>query len=229
MSRRGAFFLLGAAVAIILVTAMAQIASDPQASTHVYWYISRVTGFTAYLVLFVNMVFGLMLSTKQFDDLVVRWRSYDLHQFTALLAMAFMAVHVFALLGDTYTRFSLAQLLVPLASSYRPVWIALGVISLYALIAVTFTFYVRSRIGQRAWRAIHYVSFLAFALVFVHGVFSGTDTSQLWARVIYWSTGLVVSLLTVARFVDPAGAPATATNPRPQLDRAAKPRSTTVR
>ncbi len=209
MARNWATTVVWTAFLFFGVAAVARLTFDPTAQTHVFWYITRATGFTAYLVLFANMVLGLMVKTKQYDDLVPRWSSFDLHQFTALLALAFLGLHVFSLLFDSFLPFTLTQLFVPGASTYRPFWIALGVISLYALVVVTVTFCFRARIGQRAWRSIHYASFVAFYLVLAHGVFSGSDSTELWAKLTYWATGVIVAMLTASRFVD-VGGPATA-------------------
>ena len=38
------------------------------------------------------------------------------------------------------------------------------------------SFYVRRQIGQRAWRTLHYVTFLAFLGATAHGVMAGTDS-----------------------------------------------------
>src|SRR5512146_510970 len=100
MARSWVMSMLWAMLFLFGIGALARLAVDPQAQAHVFWYITRATGFTAYLVLFANMVLGLMIKTKQYDDLVPRWSSFDLHQFTALLALGFLALHVFSLLFD---------------------------------------------------------------------------------------------------------------------------------
>ena len=205
MLRRWVMAGLGAALVLFGVSALARLALDPQAQSHVFWYINRATGFTAYLVLFANMVLGLMVKTKRYDAIAPRWRSFDLHQFTALLALGFLALHIFPLLFDSFAPFTLTQLFVPLASTYRPLWIAVGIISLYGLVVVTVTFYFRAQIGQRAWRAIHYVSFAAFFLVLLHGVFAGSDSQELWAKLTYWVTGVIVCMLTASRFLEVGG------------------------
>jgi methionine sulfoxide reductase heme-binding subunit len=91
-----------------------------------------------------------------------RWRAADLHQFTALLGMALVGLHVFSLLGDTYHKYSLAQVLVPFTAIYRPGWTAWGIVGFYGLMIVTFSCYLRKYIGQKVWRAIHFASFGLF-------------------------------------------------------------------
>lgn len=47
------------------------------------------------------------------------------------------------------------------------------------------------------------LAFLAFALALLHGLFAGTDSRELWARLLYWWTGATVGVLTLARVLDP--------------------------
>jgi DMSO/TMAO reductase YedYZ heme-binding membrane subunit len=58
---------------------------------------------------------------------------------------------------------------------------------------------VRRWIGARAWRAIHFLSFLVFLLAVVHGVFSGTDSSLPWAYWMYVGTSASVLVMTISR------------------------------
>ncbi len=182
-----------------------------QPVNHDFWYLSRAAGFTAYLLLFLNVALGLGMTSKSSDSILMRWRVFDLHQFTALVAIAVLGLHIFSLLGDRYFNFSILQLLVPFATPYRASWTALGVIGFYSLLVITASFYVRKYIGYRTWRVIHYVTFGTFAIAMVHGVLAGTDTSQPWAQLVYVTTGLVIAVFTVYRFAaakKPAGAAA---------------------
>ena len=164
------------------------------------WRVSRAAGLTGYLLLFVNVCLGLAVRTRFTEPVLTRWRAFDLHQLTALITVGFMAVHVLALLADRFIGFTVAQLLVPFASPYRPLETALGVVGLYATLAVVASFYVRRHIGYRAWRWLHYFTFGAFGLSLVHGVTAGTDTAASWGGALYWGTAAVAGALTVWRF-----------------------------
>jgi uncharacterized membrane-anchored protein YitT (DUF2179 family) len=51
-------------------------------------------------------------------------------------------------------------------------------------------------IGQKSWRFLHYGSFGMYILAIFHGLFSGTDTSAVWAQNYYWiSAGSLLFLL----------------------------------
>jgi DMSO/TMAO reductase YedYZ heme-binding membrane subunit len=124
----------------------------------------------------------------------------DLHEYASLLGLAFAAIHALSLLGDHYIGYSLAQLLVPFASTaYRPLEVGLGQLAFYLMIPVSFSFYVRRWIGGRAWRAIHYLSFGLFGLALAHGVWSGSDSGAIWAQWAYAGSGLSLVALTYYR------------------------------
>ncbi|HEX7593781.1 MAG TPA: hypothetical protein VF429_06380, partial [Anaerolineae bacterium] len=56
--------------------------------------------------------------------------------------------------------------------------------------------YIRRQIGTGLWRAIHFGSFVAFSLIAVHGLLSGSDTAN-WAVLgMYAVTTLSVIFLT---------------------------------
>ena len=59
------------------------------------------------------------------------------------------------------------------------------------------SFYVRSKIGQKTFRLLHYTSYAAFLLVTWHAIGAGTDTSAL--RLVYVASIGGVGLLTVWR------------------------------
>ena len=148
------------------------------------------------------MVLGLAITNR----LARLWpggpAAVDLHEHASLLGLAFGVLHALVLLGDHYIGYTLPQIIFPFASaSYRPLWVGLGQIGLYLLALVTFSFYVRRWIGARAWRAIHFLSFLVFALALAHSVFSGTDSSLLWVSWMYAGTGVSVLALTFYRIV----------------------------
>ncbi len=167
---------------------------------HAFWYLARASGLCAYLLLCFDVVLGLSVRTRALEPWLTRWRAFDLHQFTGLLVLGLAGLHVVALLGDGYFRFTLSQLLVPLATPYRPLWTALGIIGLYLLAGIVVSFSLRRYIGYRAWRTIHYLTFVAFLAALLHGLFAGTDTAEPWARLLYWITGLGVGGLIYWRF-----------------------------
>ena len=170
-------------------------------SVQAMWYVTRAAGIVSYLLLWLSTVWGLAVSNKILDPVLHRAFTYDFHQFLSLLAIGFIILHIGVLLADQYLPFSVAQILVPFAAPYRPVWVGLGTIGLYLTLLVSITFYIRRWIGQKTFRAIHLVSYLAFLAAAAHGLFAGTDSPLPPVQLMYAVTSLTVVFLTVYRIV----------------------------
>jgi sulfoxide reductase heme-binding subunit YedZ len=160
-------------------------------TTQVTWYITRAAGLTAYLVLWLSVVWGLAVSNKILNPFLHGAFTYDFHEFLSLLAIGFTALHLGALLFDRYMPYNLAQILVPFLSPYRPFWVGIGVIGFYLVLLVTVTFYMRGRIGMKAFRTIHMLSLVSYIGVALHGLFSGTDAPLPTVQLMYAGTFLV--------------------------------------
>jgi predicted ferric reductase len=199
------FFIIG----LILVGAMLAITPVGQSlgsylrflfaldSVQIWWYVTRASGIIAYLLLWFSTILGLAVTSKYLDGMLDRLFTYDFHEFISLLSMGFTLVHVIVLMLDHYMPYSLAQILVPFISPYRPFWVGVGVISFYIILLVTITFYLRNKIGRGAFRAIHVLSLLGYIGVTLHGYFSGTDTALPSMQILYQVSGLAVLFLTV--------------------------------
>jgi predicted ferric reductase len=205
----------GAIAALILLPAalpgLSQSLLGPEPKA--FWYLARSSAWVAYGLLWLSMVLGLMITTKAARLWPGGPAAYDIHQFVSLLAMAVAMFHGLILTGDRYIGFSLVQVFIPFSNpAYRPFWVGLGQIGFYSLAIVGLSFYVRRKLTPRVWRLIHYLSFLSFLFVLIHGIASGTDSAQPWAVLLYWFTGGSVLFLTMYRIAlavpEPAPAPA---------------------
>ncbi len=190
---------LGLLVALLGATPLASLLNNLFAldTVQAMWYLTRAAGLIAYLLLWLSTVWGLVVASKIFDPILHRAFTFDIHEFLSLFAIGFTVLHIAVLLGDQYLPFTLAQILIPFVAPYRPVWVGLGVIGLYLTLLVTVTFYLRSRIGQKTFRSLHVLSFLAYAGVTLHAFFAGTDSALWSAKLIYAGSALVVVFLTV--------------------------------
>lgn len=206
--------MAGAVAAAVVLPAWAPgvsaslLGPDPKA----YWYLARSAGLVGYLLLWLSVAFGLLVTNR----LARLWpggpAAVDLHQFASLVGVSYGVFHALILLGDRYLNYSLPQLLIPFASAdYRRVEVALGQLALYLMAAVTFSFYIRQRLGYRMWRLLHYASFGVYSLVLVHGLLAGTDTSALPVQAMYLATGTTVLFLTFYRVLMTLGRPRPAT------------------
>lgn len=171
------------------------------------WYVTRAAAVSGYITLSLTVVLGLFRSLARFSRLRharALWLLDELHPYLAVLTLAFVVFHLIALIFDPLIPFSLLNLLLPFDQPYRPLAVDLGVLALYTLAVVWLSSWVKRRIAYASWRALHYTSFLAFALVTFHGIFAGTDSAEPWMRLVYVIVLGVVTLLTLARIFWPA-------------------------
>jgi predicted ferric reductase len=178
----------------------AQLMGLPLAGhTSAYWYMARAGGIVAYLLMWLSVVWGLLLSTKITARLIPPPLAYGLHEFVSIMAVIFAVLHSVVLLGDKYINFSVFDLVFPFTAPYEPIWTGLGTVGFYLIMAMTVSFYVRKQIGQRVWRKLHYLTFLTFGLVLAHGLMAGTDTPLPIIKVMYLGSGASVLFLTYYR------------------------------
>jgi DMSO/TMAO reductase YedYZ heme-binding membrane subunit len=100
------------------------------------------------------------------------------HRWLGALALWFLAIHLGALVADSYAHFDVADLLVPFAAGWKPIPVAAGVVALWTLVAVEATSLAIRKANRRLWHAVHLTSYLAFWLASLHGTFAGTDASN---------------------------------------------------
>lgn len=166
-------------------------------STQIWWYVTRASGLTGYFLLWLSMVWGFAIPTGMVRPVLENVFTYDFHEHLSLLGLGFVLVHILVLLFDKYLPFSILQVLIPFLDTYRPLWVGLGIISFYVLLLVTFTFYLRHKIGSKAFRSIHVLSLVSYLGTTLHGFFAGTDSALPITMSIYAGTFLVVVFLTV--------------------------------
>ena len=169
----------------------------------VWWYVARSSGIVAWGLAALAVLWGLLLSTKVMGRRVRPNWLLDLHRFLGGLTVVFIAVHLLGLVLDPYVDFGAVQILVPLASSWKPVAVAWGVVAMYLLLAVEVTSLLRSRIPKKWWKAVHFSSYAIFILGTVHLLTAGTDRHSpvlLWTVV---ATSVAVAAMTLVRVITP--------------------------
>ena len=166
-------------------------------TTQSWWYVTRAAGLTGYFLIWLSMAWGLAIPSKIVQPLVEGTFTYDFHEHLSLLGLGFVLLHIVVLLLDRFLPFTLLQLLIPFVDGYRPLWVGLGILSFYTFLVVTVTFYLRSQIGMKAFRAIHVFSLVGYLGATLHGLFAGTDASLPVTMFLYAGTFLSIVFLTV--------------------------------
>jgi methionine sulfoxide reductase heme-binding subunit len=174
------------------------------------WYLSRGTGAVTLVLLTATVVLGIAGS--------LRWRPAGglprflvdgLHRNLSLLVVVLLAVHVLTALLDPFAHLRAVDAVVPLASSYRPLWLGLGALALDLLIALVVTSLLRARLGLRSWRAVHWAAYACWPVALLHGLGTGTDASATWLQALAAICVAAVAVAIVNRIARArAGAPA---------------------
>jgi len=145
---------------------------------HLFWVASRAAGIAALILSSVSVCAGVLMGTR----LRAR-RGAELrvaHEALSLATLAAIAVHGLMLLGDGFLRPSLADVLVPFASSYETAWTSAGIVSFWALTLLGPSYYLRGKIGVRRWKHLHRFAAAAWVLGLAHSLGEGTDAGQAW-------------------------------------------------
>jgi DMSO/TMAO reductase YedYZ heme-binding membrane subunit len=144
-------------------------------SSTALWYTSRATGVVALLLLTAAMLLGLLVTRQGRLPGLPRFAVGGLHRNLSLLATAFVAVHVIAAVTDGYVNIPITAAVIPLASPYERIWLAIGAVSFDLMLAAVVTSLLRRHLSRRAWRAVHLTAYLSWPVAWLHSVFSSGD------------------------------------------------------
>jgi sulfoxide reductase heme-binding subunit YedZ len=160
---------------------------------YIWWLASRASGTVALLLVTASVLIGLLMASGLLKKPGLKKRLVATHEHTALIAMVLIAVHGITLLGDRTLNPGPAGILVPFQTGYRPLYVAIGIISGYLIAALGLSFYIRRRIGGRRWRQMHRFTVAAYVLGVAHAIGAGSDASTQVVRF-----AVVVSVLPAA-------------------------------
>ena len=165
------------------------------------WYAARAGGMVAYVLLTAVVLLGLAMSGKERLDRWPRFALEEVHRFGGALVGVFVSLHILTLALDSQAHLPLGALVVPFASSYRPFWTGIGIVSAELLLALAIANAMRTRIGYRTWRRLHYLNFVVWIAATAHGIGAGTDTGVLSFTAVYVAAIASVVVLTARRIV----------------------------
>lgn len=164
-----------------------------------FWVLARVAGLGSYAALAIALVTGIALRTAVLDWMGSNRAIRGLHEYSTVLWVPLASLHLLSLLLDKTARIGLLDLFVPFHSSYGTLAIGVGALSLDLLAVVTVAAYLKRQLRKDVWLWLHRLAYVAFALVFLHAVLSGTDFSDPVVSAITWGSAAALLTLAVAR------------------------------
>jgi predicted ferric reductase len=166
-----------------------------------FWVLARVAGLSSYAALAIALVTGIALRTAVLDWLGSNRSLRSLHEYTTVLWIPLAGLHLLSLLLDTTARIGLLDLVVPFHSTYGTLAIGIGALSVDVLVIVTITAFLKRRMNKTVWLWVHRAAYVAFGLIFLHAVLSGTDFSDPIVSAITWAAASTLLLLALARAI----------------------------
>lgn len=158
------------------------------------WLATRATGEIAMILLAVTTVLGILQGVRTRSSRTHRLLRSELHRKISLVAVTFLVVHIATTVLDSYVTVPWWSAIVPLTSPYETSALAVGALAVDLLIVIVVTSLLRSHIGHRAWRIVHYGAYAAWALGTAHALLAGTDLGLTFI-IAGVTTGAVIAAL----------------------------------
>lgn len=193
--------VLAAVAGLLIVFTTDQVlpaTSEHQAQLRI-WLGSRAAGFMALLLLTFQVVVGLVLShptnksTWRLSKLLFPW-----HEHAWVFTIAFGVVHVVSIAMDGFAKVGWVGSIIPGLSEFRTVPVALGTLSMYALLITGLTARLTRLLPAGWWLKLHRLSLGVLGLAWAHGMLAGTDTFD--AIAIYGGTFVAVAIAGAYRY-----------------------------
>jgi predicted ferric reductase len=181
------------------MSAAAAVAGSPG-----LWFVSRASGLALLVSFSTVLVLGVAARLGSAPRRWPRFAVAELHRTLALFSVAFLVLHVVTAILDPFVTIGWAATLIPFASPYRTLAIALGTLAVDLGGAVVLTSLARRRLGYRAWRAVHWLAYLAWPVAFAHSLTAGNDLGIWWVALLEWGSAAAVATAIVARLLQAA-------------------------
>lgn len=155
------------------------------------WIVGRATGLTAYVLLVVVVMLGLTLAhprrAEHGRSMPTRMR---VHVTMSVLALALIVLHVVVLATDRYAGVGWPGATLPMNAHYRPIAVTLGILAVWTGLVSGVSAAAAGKVPWRLWLPLHRIAALTFVLVWLHGMFAGSDTRAMLG--LYLGTGALV-------------------------------------
>jgi sulfoxide reductase heme-binding subunit YedZ len=176
--------------------------SAAAAGTPALWFVSRASGLALLALLSLVMVLGAASRMGSAPRRMPRFVWPELHRTLALFSVAFLVLHVATAILDPYVSIGWAATVLPFTSGYRALAVGLGTLAVDIGGAVLVTSLVRGRLRYRAWRAVHWLAYLAWPAALAHSLTAGNDLRTWWVALIELCCAAAVATAAAARLID---------------------------
>lgn len=164
------------------------------------WLITRAAAVTSYVLLFLLIVMGETMATGKLYDFITPTRAWLWHKYLGISFAFALLAHMIFLLFDKFMPFGVLDILIPLHASYKPFFVALGTVGFYLFLIVMLSSLIARFQRSSWWRKLHFLVYPLFILGLAHGLFTGTDSKNIFMLVLYGLTGSIFYWLLLQRW-----------------------------
>jgi sulfoxide reductase heme-binding subunit YedZ len=172
-------------------------------TSQILWYTTRATGLMAMVLLTASVVLGLLTARRTSGPGWPRFVQQDLHKRISILSVSFLGIHILTSVLDSYVHIGWFAIVIPFTSSYDRFFVGLGAISFDLLAAVFISSLLRSHLGARTWRAVHWLAYGCWPIGIAHSIGTGTDIRLGWVDGLVGICCFAVITAVAWRFADP--------------------------
>jgi hypothetical protein len=183
------------------------VAGGAVVTSRALWYATRGTGVVSLILLTAVVVLGVVTSRRTRSERWPRFAVAGLHRNLTLLVLVFLGLHIATTVLDGFAPIRWLDAVVPFASAYRPLWLGFGAVAFDLLLALTATSLLRTRIGYRPWRALHWLAYASWPVALVHGLGTGSDAGAGWLQALALVCVAAVVVAVLVRLAGTAWTP----------------------
>lgn len=164
------------------------------------WEWIRLLGLISYFYFTVSIIFGLlrkMPAIHSHNNLL-----YQIHQSASWMGLLALVAHMLLLIIDQYEPYSIAELMIPFASDYKPALSSLGTVAFYLffIVIITSDLWIR-KMNFTIWKWLHLAVIPAWSLSLIHGMLIGTDSKNPIVFSFYSITTALVCITFLMRHI----------------------------
>lgn len=162
--------------------------------------LARISGIVSYVLFTFSLFCGLLRVYARRMQEPISWTIDEMHQFFALLGWLVVVAHIIVILINPLLPFTIFNIVQPfIEPAHRPAasW---AVIAMYMATIVAVSSWLKQRLSFALWRGLHFLSYVVFIAMTVHGWLAGTDTNTPWMNAIYGGSVAGVVFLSAVRF-----------------------------
>ncbi|HVB07574.1 MAG TPA: ferric reductase-like transmembrane domain-containing protein [Candidatus Acidoferrales bacterium] len=132
-------------------------------------------GFATANILIGLMIFGRYSPVRYWPHR--RFDIFRIHRWAGYGTLGFTLLHPLPLLLNAAPRFRVVDIAFPVWSPLQPLENTIGAAALYLFVIIIVTSLYRIELGRHIWKLFHYLTYVAAAALFLHGILTDPNLS----------------------------------------------------